>query len=135
MVETPEAGKRAVESRGVVRCDVLDDDDDDDPGAFLVALGYEFVKEYARQGYQFVSSSVLISLFQLLAPPPTSTTSTTTMQILDATWILEASVIVSSDDHAAMTAATEQLKALRAELRGVCDLEVVDRMALDSRVR
>lgn len=43
--------------------------------------------------------------------------------------------VVSSNEQESMSRGIEELKAFKAEMKGVVDLEISDRLSLDTRVR
>lgn len=95
--------------------------------------------------------NVIIKLFQILLPPPTPpsptpapdaifgkpfpTSSLTTLDPAKS-WILKASVRVQSNqDVESLNTGVNGLKGFKELLKGMCDLEVAERLALDTRVR
>lgn len=55
---------------------------------------------------------------------------------LSGGWVLQAAVRVASNtDVENINVGVAELRALKESLKGVCELEVVERLALDTRVR
>lgn len=95
--------------------------------------------------------SVIIKLSQILLPqpaPPSSTPvpgavfgnpfPTSSLTTLDPakSWILKASVRVQSNqDVESLNTGVNGLKGFKELMKGMCDLEVAERLALDTRVR
>lgn len=110
-----------------------------------------FQSAYFTRSSQLMHGNVIIKLFQILLPPPTPpsptpapdaifgkpfpTSSLTTLDPAKS-WILKASVRVQSNqDVESLNTGVNGLKGFKELLKGMCDLEVAERLALDTRVR
>lgn len=109
------------------------------PIQFLDKLNHEFHYEYILKGHRLIHNDIIITLFQIFKPR-------TVHEIKDGVdaidpssgWILQAVVNVENPTEQLLVAqALEELKQLKADLSqnlGL-ELEVVDRMLLDTRTR
>ncbi|KZF25767.1 putative RNA polymerase II mediator complex subunit Srb5 [Xylona heveae TC161] len=142
--DLPEVGgRRPVTSRMVSNVDIMDGD----PLEFMHALGYTFVSEYYLQGYRFVYHNVIILVHQVLRlPPGTEPRDTpahepqppTDLRPLDPSgaYMLHSSIRVQDGNKPeSMALAITELKAFKDLMRGAVDLDVGDRLSLDTRVR
>ncbi|KAI9680482.1 MAG: Mediator of RNA polymerase II transcription subunit 18 [Caeruleum heppii] len=143
------AGRRPVTSRMISSVDIADGDAIE----YVKAFGYIYVSEYILEGYQVIHNNVILLLYRLLDPlgsfkPPSTSEGQTepvgkipsleSMLSVDpaAKLTLQASVRVQdSSKPESMTLGINELKAMKETLKGIVDLEVGDRLALDTRVR
>lgn len=108
------------------------------------------MSEYVTAGHEFVHRNVVVSLTRVLLPPeeeekngagadgPGKLPARSALRPLDPSgaYLLEAAVRVQDSSRPDVVAkGTEELAALKGLLKGVVDLRVVDRLALDSRVK
>jgi len=133
--DTPDAAKRPTTTRTVLAAQVLNGN----PLAFLGKLNQEYHYEYILKGHRLIHNNIIMTLFQIFKP-------NTVHEIKDGIsaidpsggWILQAVVNVeSSTEQQLVVQGVEELKTLKADLSqnlGL-DLEVVDRMLLDTRTR
>ncbi|EGX46188.1 hypothetical protein AOL_s00110g12 [Orbilia oligospora ATCC 24927] len=128
-------GKRPVTSRMVHNAGVHEGD----ALSFVDSLGYTPVSEYVLSGDYFVYHNVYVTITRILLPPQSfSPLPTHTLRQLDPadSFLLQASIKVSSaNEQETMNKGVEELKTIRAELKGVIELEPGDRLSLDTRVR
>lgn len=126
---------------------------------------FSFVDEYILDGHRLIHNNVVLLLHRLLklpAPDPANLSdqmSTSdgdarmptkasaprstipplnSMQPIDSSgsYVLQASVrVMDGTKPELVTSATKELLAVQAELKGVVGLRVVDRLALDTRVK
>ena len=124
-----------------------------------------FVDEYILDGYRLIYNNVIFLLHRLLRFPATEANDTLaqkstetsktkasmrvsaprdkipplgSLQSFDpsGTYILQASVrVIDGAKPELVTAATKELLAAQAELKGVVGLRVVDRLSLDTRIK
>jgi mediator of RNA polymerase II transcription subunit 18 len=111
-------------------------------------------KTYLLSGHRYTHNSTSLLLYRILLPPSSfpsttlphpTTTTTTSLQpkprsptLLDpsGTYILQASLRVHNTSKIeTMTKAVNELLALKEMLKGCVELEVGERLALDTRVR
>ncbi|KAK6358829.1 Mediator of RNA polymerase II transcription subunit 18 [Orbilia brochopaga] len=127
--------KRPVTSRMIHHATISDGD----ALSFVECLGYMLLSEYILSGYFFVYHNIYVTLTRTLLPPqPFTPFPVGSLQSLDPadSYILQASIKVSNaNEQEAMNKGVEELKTLKNELRGVVDLEIGDRLSLDTRVR
>lgn len=133
--DTPDAVKRPATARIVLTSPVHYGN----PIPFLDKLNQEFHYEYILKGHRLIHNDIIITLFQIFKPH-------TLHEIKDGIdpidpssgWILQAVVNVeNATEQVLATQALEQLKSLKTDLSqnlGL-ELEVVDRMLLDTRTR
>ncbi|OLL24801.1 Mediator of RNA polymerase II transcription subunit 18 [Neolecta irregularis DAH-3] len=129
--DTPEANnKHELTSRVILKSDV----NNGDAIKFVQSLGYSYSHEYMRNGKYAVRNNSVLSVFQVLQPKHAYDDQNQSFDFTDQ-WILQASITVdNSQDPFLVTQASEELKAIRADLRGICDLEQASRQSLDTRI-
>ena len=153
------AGRRPVTSRLISSADIVDGD----ALRFMDAFGYRcvcavstlrgradahsYVSEYLLEGHRVVHNNAVLLLHRVLRfpasdggdPQPRQTLppyADLTPLDLSGAWVLQASLRVQDGNKPeSMTLGIDELKALKDTLRGVVDLEVGDRLALDTRYR
>ncbi|KAK6334235.1 Mediator of RNA polymerase II transcription subunit 18 [Orbilia blumenaviensis] len=129
------SGKRPVTSRMVHNAAVHEGD----ALSFVDSLGYMPISEYVLSGDYFVYHNIYITLTRILLPSQSFTPfPTSSLRKLDPadSFLLQASIKVpSANEQETMNKGVEELKTLRAELKGVIELEPGDRLSLDTRVR
>ncbi|MCJ1249971.1 Mediator of RNA polymerase II transcription subunit 18 [Trapelia coarctata] len=143
------AGHRPVTSRLMASVAITDGD----PLDVIDSLGYNYTTEYVLQGHRFVHGNLILLLHRPLIVPPISTADQTntpaphpvhplppleTLRPLDLSggFILQASVRVQDGNRPeTMKAATNELVKFKEVMKGVVDMEVGDRLALDTRMR
>ncbi|KAK6497948.1 Mediator of RNA polymerase II transcription subunit 18 [Arthrobotrys conoides] len=128
-------GKRPVTSRMVHNAVVHEGD----ALSFVDSLGYTPVSEYVLSGDYFVYHNVYITITRILLPSQSfSPFPTNSLRQLDPadSFLLQASIkVLSANEQETMNKGVEELKSIRAELKGVIELEPGDRLSLDTRVR
>ncbi|KAA8896040.1 mediator complex, subunit Med18 [Sphaerosporella brunnea] len=130
---------------------------------FMEELGYTLQAPYFTENARFIHNNVIITLTRTYVPstPPAPTTEASQvaearagikpgdgvfgnpfpreeLKLVDQNggWMMQAAIRVQSNtDVESINVATTELRALREHLKGVCELEVVERLALDTRVR
>ena len=95
---------------------------------------------YFSKNSRVVHGNVVLTLSQVCAAPPgeDGLGVMEEMKNVDPTegWILKAAVrVLSANDVESGNGAVDELRRVKDMLRGVCDLEVVERLALETRVR
>ncbi|KAF3936667.1 hypothetical protein ABW19_dt0209596 [Dactylella cylindrospora] len=128
-------GKRPVTSRMIYHAAV----NEGDALSFVDSLGYSLISEYVVSGSYFVHHNAHITLTRIILPPqPLMPFPLGSCQPIDPadSYILQASIKVhNANEQDTMARGVEELKTLKSELKGVVDLEVGDRLSLDTRVR
>jgi mediator of RNA polymerase II transcription subunit 18 len=133
--DTPDAAKRPTTTRTVLTAQVYSGN----PIAFLDKLNHEFHYEYILKGHRLIHNDIIITLFQIFKPH-TQHDIKDGLDPIDPSsgWILQAVVNAENGTEQVLVAqALEQLKSLKTDLSqnlGL-ELEVVDRMLLDTRTR
>ncbi|KAL8861195.1 MAG: hypothetical protein Q9178_002411 [Gyalolechia marmorata] len=110
--------------------------------AFMSALEYTQTSSHHLLGHRLTHNSTSILLFQPVIPPSPSdeaseTTTTTTIQPLDPqNYILQLSLRVADGTKPAlMERGVKELMGLKELLKGVVEVDAVERGILDTRVR
>lgn len=115
--------------------------------AYSVGLGNQFVSEYYIEGHQFVHENVVILLHRILHEPGVRSLETTPKEHLPSfsqlhpldpsgAYILEAKIRVQDLNNPALVdLGIEELKAFQTQMRGCVQLNVPDRLSLDTRVK
>lgn len=114
-----------------------------DPMEFMKALDYSHVSTYTISGHRFTHHSASLLLYRVTLPADALKTDSTSgglpqARLLDpsGTYILQASVRVQDGSKVeTMTKGVNELLSLKETLKGVVELEIGDRLALDTRVR
>ncbi|KAL8733332.1 MAG: hypothetical protein Q9166_002156 [cf. Caloplaca sp. 2 TL-2023] len=109
-----------------------------DTAAFMSAMEYTHTSTHHLLGHRFTHNSTSILLFQPLIPPsPHHPTSTPTIQPLDPqTYILQLSIRISDGTNPSlMERGVKELISLKETLKGVVDVEIIERGVLDMRVK
>ncbi|KAI9806186.1 MAG: hypothetical protein M1825_006301 [Sarcosagium campestre] len=154
----PEAtGRRPVTSRTAIDVDIIEGD----AVNFIEAFGYSFVNEYIVDGYRLVYENVIILLHRILrfpSPPESeqgeristeneNLTATgprehlsplSTLEPLDPSgaYLLQSSIcVLDGSKPESMTVGINELKRFKEMMKGVVDLEIGDRLALDTRLK
>ena len=116
------------------------------PPAFMKALEYTPVSVYYTDGYRFTYNNIALHLYLVFVPtslPPSdvateSDVKKADLRLLDESggFVLQASVRVQDGSKVeTMIRGATELLTLRDTLKGVVGLEMVERLALDTRVR
>ena len=118
-----------------------------DPWAFMKALDYIPVSSYVVDGSRFTQANTSLLLYRVLVrssesdeldgsrPEPLSKAKTCLMDP-SGNYILQATVRVQDGSKIeTMTKGANELMALKETLKGVIDLEMAERLSLDTRVR
>jgi mediator of RNA polymerase II transcription subunit 18 len=115
------------------------------PLRFVEELGYSFDSEYLLTGYQLVHNNMVIQLQKAYQVVPDFTMAPLSvlpavenLEPLDSSGVhvLQAAIRVQDGTKSeTMITAMNELKALKETLKGIVDLEIGDRLALDTRVR
>lgn len=133
------ARQRAVTSRLVAEIPITSGD----PVEFMKALDYSHVSTYTISGHRFTHHSASLLLYRVTLPANMVGNGSTSgglhqARLLDpsGTYILQASVRVQDGSKVeTMTKGVNELLGLKETLKGVVELEIGDRLALDTRVR
>ncbi|KAL9130998.1 MAG: hypothetical protein Q9175_006881 [Cornicularia normoerica] len=131
--------QRAVTSRLVADIPITSGD----PMEFMKALDYSHVSTYTISGHRFTHQSASLLLYRVTLPATAAESESTNggrpqARLLDpsGTYILQASVRVQDGSKVeTMTKGVNELLGLKETLKGVVELEIGDRLALDTRVR
>ena len=110
---------------------------------FLTTRHSRHVSSYTVSGHRFTHHSISLLLYRILLPASIEKNDSTSNglpqpRLLDpsGTYILQASVRVQDGSKVeTMTKGVNELLGLKETLRGVVELEIGDRLALDPRVR
>ncbi|KAI5813901.1 mediator complex, subunit Med18 [Pyronema omphalodes] len=151
--DLPEVTRKPVISRGIYSANTYMGD----ALEFMEALGYTLQSSYFTDNNRFIHGNIIITVSQTSIPPraplaPTAPGAPTTgesnidpfgspfpkerLQKVDDGWVLQAAVRVQSNtDVQSVNAGVQELLYLKKALEGVCELDVVERLALDTRVR
>jgi mediator of RNA polymerase II transcription subunit 18, fungi type len=116
------------------------------PLGFVEALGYRYTSSYVLRGHRLVHNNIIIQLQRIFraspspgaAPTSPSLPSSAYVDLLDSSgvYLLQAAIRVQDGSKPELIAAAmSELMAFRDAMRGVVDLEIGDRLALDTRVR
>lgn len=120
--------------------------------AFMAALDYSHISSHILTGHRFTRNSTSILLYRPLIPSPSPTSddigssiyngtdaiSLSKSRLLDpsGSYIVQAAVRVQDGSKVeTMQKGVNELLGLKETLRGVVDMEMGDRLALDTRVR
>ncbi|KAI4232608.1 MAG: hypothetical protein LQ352_008321 [Teloschistes flavicans] len=130
--DIPEAGnRRPVTSRFMADIPISGNVD-----AFMSAMEYKQISTHHLRGHRFAHNSISLLLFQSLMPSSDSTASPTLVALDPGSYILQASVrVVDGTKPDQMGCGVKELIALKEMLKGSVELEMAERMALDTRVR
>ncbi|BFZ61748.1 Mediator of RNA polymerase II transcription subunit 18 [Saitoella coloradoensis] len=126
LVDTPEPGDDRQVTQRTSFTNPLPGMDHEQAQKHLEAQGYTYTYDYVMKSERYTYRSIQISLQRFYKHGEEEPSSND--------YLMEALIRVE-DSANGMREATEMLKQLRADLRGVCDLEVVARDWLDVRVR
>ncbi|KAF2150565.1 hypothetical protein K461DRAFT_269997 [Myriangium duriaei CBS 260.36] len=120
---------------------------DDAKARFSQGSKYKFITDFVQEGHVLVHNDVILRLRRVLCFKPATGAAgldraemppLSELVLLDASgaWMLEATVRVEDRSKTALVrAASDQLQALRTELRGAIELRVPERLAMITRVR
>ncbi|KAI9831426.1 MAG: hypothetical protein M1819_005025 [Sarea resinae] len=137
------AGRRPVTSRMISSIDIKEGD----VIGFMEGLGYNFVSEYVLEGYRVFHHNLILLLNRIRKLPPESNSTGSprkhlppynSLDLLDGSgaYMLQASVRVQDGNKPeSMTLGISELRAFKEMMKGVVDLDVADRLSLDTRVR
>ena len=138
-------GKRAALSRLMASIPVVDGS----PLDLIKTIGYVYSTAYVLKGWQIVHGNIIVHLHKsFLAPkagksadvelPRVSINSIDTLKPFDSSggYFLQAAIRVQDGSKPELIQqAVSELASFKEAMRGVVDLEVGDRLALDTRVR
>ncbi|KAG0136733.1 mediator complex, subunit Med18 [Tuber indicum] len=127
--DIPEVTRRPVTSRNVLGAGF----GEGDALGLVDSLGFMLQTTYFMTVSTLIHNNIIITLSQYGNPYPTSG-----LQPLDpaGSWVLKAAVRVQShQDVESINTGIGELKVFKELMRGMCDLEVAERLALDTRVR
>ena len=110
---------------------------------FLTTRHSRHVSSYTISGHRFTHHSISLLLYRIFLPASVEKNDSTSdglpqPRLLDpsGTYILQASVRVQDGSKVeTMTKGVNELLGLKETLKGVVELEIGDRLALDTRVR
>lgn len=142
--DVPDTGDRGVSIRFTNRTDLLSGD----PHAHMLASGpNKFVTEFYKDGWRFVHGNVVIYLHRILHEPGIRNVQTApkvklpsfaSLQLLDPSGVftLDATVRIEDfKDAAVLEAGVNELKRFQTQMKGCVNLDLPDRLALDTRVK
>ncbi|KAG0643853.1 mediator complex, subunit Med18 [Tuber brumale] len=142
--DIPEVTRRPVTSRNVLGAGF----GEGDALGLVDSLGFMLQTTYFMTVSTLIHNNIIITLSQVLLPPPPPPAvpnaqygnpyPTPGLQPLDParSWVLKAAVRVQShQDVESINTGINELKVFKELMRGMCDLEVAERLALDTRVR
>ncbi|KAI9888562.1 MAG: Mediator of RNA polymerase II transcription subunit 18 [Vezdaea aestivalis] len=141
----PEAtGRRTVTGRNV-SIESVDGHGEGYVAAKSLRYAATFVTEYVVRGWRWVHGSTVLELYQsftaptpLEKPPTLAVSAPGSAKPLDpsSSWLLRAYVMINDGSKPELVSkGTETLQNVQMLLRGVVDLEIGDRLALDTRVK
>lgn len=155
------AGRRPVTSRMMSSVDIIDGD----ATAFMDALGYSYVSsareadcksklmlysyvsEYVIEGQRFIHQNMILLLHRVMrsssggeahGSPSKVLPELDSFVLLDASgaYVLQASIrIQDGSKPESMSVGINELKGFKEMMRGVVDLDIGDRLALDTRLK
>ncbi|KAH0543643.1 hypothetical protein FGG08_002081 [Glutinoglossum americanum] len=138
--------RRPVTSRMVSSVDIIDGNAIE----FMDALGYKYVSEYILEGHRVTHNNLTLLLHHIMLFPPLPPNGTSissprkslppycSLVPLDQSggYVLQASALVQDGTKPeSITLGISQLKAFKDMMKGVVELEIGDRLALDTRVK
>ncbi|SLM40398.1 Mediator complex, subunit Med18, metazoa/fungi [Lasallia pustulata] len=140
--DLPEAGRRPVTSRLMADIAIISGN----TLLFMEALGYQYTTEYILSGSQFIHGNLILLLHHHLRVPTSASSvsprghvpAISALQPLDpsGTYLLQASIRVQDGNKPeSMSIGINELKAFKDLMKGVLEMEVGDRLALDTRAR
>lgn len=160
--DIPEVGgRRPVTSRMMSSVDLIDGD----AFAFMDSLGYSYVPDWVKanseiglmqysyisehvlEGHRFIHQNIILLLHRVMrssvgaevqGPPSKTAPKLDNLVPLDASgaYVLQASIrIQDGSKPESMTVGINELKAFKELMRGVVDLDIGDRLALDTRLK
>ncbi|KAL7275982.1 Mediator of RNA polymerase II transcription subunit 18 [Rhizina undulata] len=144
--DLPEVTRKPVISRAVLSSE----QGQGDALEFMESLGYTFQATYFNNNYRLIHNNIVLTLSQILLPPAPADLATNPDAIFGSpfprselkpldhadSWILQATIRVQTNtDVESINNAVNELKTFKELLKGVCDLDLVERFALDTRVR
>ncbi|KAI9874271.1 MAG: Mediator of RNA polymerase II transcription subunit 18 [Pleopsidium flavum] len=136
-------GRRPVTSRMMSSVDIVAGD----AAAFLDSLGYSYASEYVLEGQRFIHQNLILLLHRVMqfptgeefhSSPRKGLHTFESVMPLDPSgaYVLQASIrIQDGSKPESISVGINELKAFKEMMRGVVDLDVGDRLALDTRVR
>ncbi|KAF2718610.1 hypothetical protein K431DRAFT_322305 [Polychaeton citri CBS 116435] len=139
--EIPDPGVRTLVSRGATEVYLNDVDRFKDASS-----SFTLKTQYMTDGLRFVHRNIIVRVFRIVMPPeqmetvldqppPTSFEGCTVLDPSGA-YLVEACVRVEDRTNSALTEkATAELLEFQKLMEGAIDLRVVDRLALDTRVK
>lgn len=106
---------------------------------FLENLGYDVTNQYWLKGIRFFYGNIVIEMFKVLVRDDTALSQVAKIRLraLDESNTFQIKAYISFPKGASVdviTKGTKDLTALKATLHSLFELEVPDRMAMDSRV-
>ncbi|KAF9738759.1 hypothetical protein PMIN06_008963 [Paraphaeosphaeria minitans] len=142
--DLPDTGDRGVCARLTASTDLLSGD----PHAWMLATGpHQFVSEYYVEGHRFVHGNVVIFLHRILHEPGVRSLETApkvdppafdALKPFDPSgaYIIEAKVRVQDyNNQAVLEDGVNELKGFQKQMKGCVELDIPDRLSLDTRVR
>ncbi|CUS14655.1 unnamed protein product [Tuber aestivum] len=141
--DVPEPTRKPVTSRNVLGAGF----GEGDSLGLVDSLGFMLQTNYFMTVSTLIHNNIIITLSQVLLPPTSHAAPnaqygnpypTSGLQPLDParSWVLRAAVRVQShQDLESINTGVNELKGFKELMRGMCGLEVVERLALDTRVR
>ena len=110
-------------------------------------MQYRYVSEYIIEGQRFIHNNVILLLHRVMrvsvggqsqGSPSKAVPKLDELELLDpsSAYILQASIrIQDGSKPESMSMGINELKAFKEMMKGVVDLEIGDRLALDTRVK
>lgn len=121
--------------------------DSGDPWAFMKAFDYSYISTFFVEGSRFTHNNISLLLYRVLVPLSATDNPDRARQLsldpaatrlLDGSggYILQASIRVQDGSKVEiMTIGINELLAFKEMLKGVVDLDMAERLSLDTRVR
>ncbi|KAF2184428.1 hypothetical protein K469DRAFT_709167 [Zopfia rhizophila CBS 207.26] len=141
--DVPDTSDRGVLVRMSITTDIMSGD----PHAYMIEGGNQFVSEYYQEGHRFVHENIVILLHRVLqelgvrpleTPPKPILPAFAALQPLDPSggYILQAMIrVLDLNNPTILDAGVEELKRFKAQIKGCVELDVPDRLLLDTRVK
>ncbi|ODV96853.1 hypothetical protein PACTADRAFT_32353 [Pachysolen tannophilus NRRL Y-2460] len=148
--EIPSAGRRTVSSQNIYESTIVNTGAHNDLIGYLDELGYSLETEFWIKGVRFYHNDIIIEIYRIYVKSDNISTVIVPigekeqdlaklykLELLDKTGKFFVKCFVNVERQTgveSITKANKQLDLLKNELSGLIDLEIPDRIAMDSRV-
>ncbi|KIW05322.1 hypothetical protein, variant [Verruconis gallopava] len=135
--DTPQPGKRPTILRSAETIEIKSGD----PQAYVEALGYTVLNQTVVEGHRFILDNIILCLHRIMTLPtpiqsindPLPAVSSLVPLDKSGSYVLEAKVRIAESNPSLISRAEQELAAFQTRMRGVIDLVVPERLALDTR--